>query len=246
MNAPGALDAVRLSALGPWLRVAARMRLTPLNRRRLDNFRRNRRGYWSFWIFLVLFVVSLCAEFVANDRPLVASYKGEMLFPVFVDYPGREVRRLRGDDGLSRSGHLRRDRGARLDDLAADPLRQQHHQARSADAVPLAADLAAERGAMPGGARREARGDPAKPRPAAARAAISSRCGSAPTPTATTSSRGSSTASAFRCCSASFSPASPRSSASSPARCRAISAAGSISSCSASSKSGRRCRISTS
>ena len=58
-----------------------------MNRRRLDNFRRNRRGYWSFWIFLVLFVVSLCAEFIANDRPLIASYKGEILFPVLFNYP---------------------------------------------------------------------------------------------------------------------------------------------------------------
>jgi microcin C transport system permease protein len=66
---------------GPWLK------LGPMNRRRLDNFRRNRRGYWSFWIFLVLFVVSLFAEFVANDRPLIASYKGEILFPVLFNYP---------------------------------------------------------------------------------------------------------------------------------------------------------------
>ena len=58
-----------------------------MNRRRLDNFRRNKRGYWSFWIFLVLFFASLGAEFIANDRPLVASYKGELLFPVLVDYP---------------------------------------------------------------------------------------------------------------------------------------------------------------
>src|SRR3954471_16738356 len=63
------------------------IRLSPLNRRRLANFRANRRGYWSFWIFLVLFVLSLFAEFIANDRPIVASYKGELLFPVFVDYP---------------------------------------------------------------------------------------------------------------------------------------------------------------
>ena len=62
-------------------------RLGPMNRRRLDNFRRNRRGLWSFWIFMVLFVLSLFAEFVANDRPLIASYKGEILFPVLVDYP---------------------------------------------------------------------------------------------------------------------------------------------------------------
>ena len=58
-----------------------------MNRRRLDNFRRNKRGAWSLRIFLVLFVASLCAEFIANDRPLVASYKGEILFPVFFDYP---------------------------------------------------------------------------------------------------------------------------------------------------------------
>jgi microcin C transport system permease protein len=63
------------------------LRLGPMNQRRLHNFRRNRRGLWSFWIFLVLFVVSLFAEFVANDRPLVASYKGEVLFPVLFDYP---------------------------------------------------------------------------------------------------------------------------------------------------------------
>jgi microcin C transport system permease protein len=65
----------------PWLT------LSPMNRRRLDNFRRNRRGAWSLRIFLVLFACSLCAEFIANDRPLIASYKGEILFPVFVDYP---------------------------------------------------------------------------------------------------------------------------------------------------------------
>jgi microcin C transport system permease protein len=62
------------------------LKLGPMNRRRLDNFRRNRRGFWSFWIFAVLFVVSLFAEFVANDRPLIASYKGEILFPVLFNY----------------------------------------------------------------------------------------------------------------------------------------------------------------
>ncbi|MBE7202368.1 MAG: ABC transporter permease, partial [Parafilimonas terrae] len=49
--------------------------LSPLNRRRLANFRANRLGYWSFVIFAVLFVVSLFAEFIANDRPLLVSYK---------------------------------------------------------------------------------------------------------------------------------------------------------------------------
>jgi len=65
----------------PWLR------LSPMNRRRLDNFRRNKRGAWSLKIFLVLFVCALFANFIANDRPIVAYYKGELLFPVFVDYP---------------------------------------------------------------------------------------------------------------------------------------------------------------
>jgi microcin C transport system permease protein len=61
--------------------------LSPPNLRRWENFKANRRGYWSFWLFMVLFVLSLGAEFLANDRPIVASYKGEILFPVFVNYP---------------------------------------------------------------------------------------------------------------------------------------------------------------
>jgi microcin C transport system permease protein len=62
-------------------------KLSALNRRRLALFNRNRRGAWSFWIFVVLFAISLFAPFIANDRPVLASYKGEILFPVFVDYP---------------------------------------------------------------------------------------------------------------------------------------------------------------
>jgi microcin C transport system permease protein len=65
----------------------ARSRLSPINQRRLANFKVNQRGTWSFWIFLVLFFVTLFAEFLANDRPLLARYKGEWLFPVLVDYP---------------------------------------------------------------------------------------------------------------------------------------------------------------
>ncbi|WP_158811661.1 ABC transporter permease [Beijerinckia sp. L45] len=66
---------------------ASRFRLTPINQRRLAIFRQHRRGFWCLWIFLAIFGVSLCAEFVANDRPLMVSYKGEILFPVFQDYP---------------------------------------------------------------------------------------------------------------------------------------------------------------
>ncbi|MCY0149210.1 ABC transporter permease [Hoeflea sp. G2-23] len=61
--------------------------LSPTNRRRWANFKANRRGYWSLWIFLVLFIASLLAEFIANDRPIIASYKGEILYPVLIDYP---------------------------------------------------------------------------------------------------------------------------------------------------------------
>lgn len=61
--------------------------LSPINRRRWQNFRANRRGYWSLWIFLALFVISLASDFIANDRPLLVSYKGELLVPVLVDYP---------------------------------------------------------------------------------------------------------------------------------------------------------------
>jgi microcin C transport system permease protein len=65
----------------------ARPWLSPLNLRRWQNFKANRRGYWSLWIFLALFVLSLFAELIANDRPVVAYYKGEILFPVAVAYP---------------------------------------------------------------------------------------------------------------------------------------------------------------
>ena len=61
--------------------------MTPLAQRRLQNFRRNRRGYWSLWIFLVLFGATLFAEFIANDRPLLIRYDGQFFFPVFADYP---------------------------------------------------------------------------------------------------------------------------------------------------------------
>jgi len=61
-------------------------RLSPLTRRRLHNFRANRRGYWSLWIFLVIFVLSLGAEVIANDRPLVVRYEGRFYVPVLRTY----------------------------------------------------------------------------------------------------------------------------------------------------------------
>ncbi len=62
-------------------------RLSGLNQRRWALFKSHRRGYWSLWIFLLLFVVSLFAEFIANDRPIAVSYKDELLFPIINDYP---------------------------------------------------------------------------------------------------------------------------------------------------------------
>ncbi len=62
-------------------------RLGPLWRRRLANFRANKRGFWSLWIFLALFILSLFAELVANDRPLFVWYDGAPYVPIMVDYP---------------------------------------------------------------------------------------------------------------------------------------------------------------
>ena len=64
-----------------------RFALDPLQRRRWENFRANRRGFWSLWLFLALFVISLGAELVANDRPLWVSYRGETMYPLLELYP---------------------------------------------------------------------------------------------------------------------------------------------------------------
>jgi microcin C transport system permease protein len=65
----------------------ALLTLSPLNRRRLKNFKAHRRGYLSLWIFLVLFTLSLLAEFLANDRPLLVRFDDRYYFPIFADYP---------------------------------------------------------------------------------------------------------------------------------------------------------------
>ena len=63
------------------------LKFNPINQRRWARFKANRRGYWSMWIFLALFVISLGAEFIANDRPLLVSYDSSLYFPVIKDYP---------------------------------------------------------------------------------------------------------------------------------------------------------------
>lgn len=61
--------------------------LSALNRRRWANFRANGRGYWSMWVVVALFVLTIFAEVLANSRPLVVSFQGKLYFPVAVDYP---------------------------------------------------------------------------------------------------------------------------------------------------------------
>ena len=66
-------------------------RLTPLTRRRLANFRANRRGYWSLVIFLALFGISLVSEVIANDKPIIMRHNGELWFPVLFSYTEQEL-----------------------------------------------------------------------------------------------------------------------------------------------------------
>ncbi|WP_417821899.1 ABC transporter permease [Terasakiella sp.] len=61
--------------------------MSPINQRRWQNFKTNKRGYWSLWIFLFLFVFSLFAELIANDKPLLISYEGELYTPFLKEYP---------------------------------------------------------------------------------------------------------------------------------------------------------------
>lgn len=63
---------------------------SPLMRRRLAKFRANGRGFWSLWLFLILFFLTLGAEFIANDQPLLVSYDDTFYVPVFVEYPETE------------------------------------------------------------------------------------------------------------------------------------------------------------
>ena len=101
-----------------------RFALSPLNRRRWENFKRNRRGYWSLWLFLVLFFVSLFAEFIANDKPFLILMNGRAYFPAVITYPETTF----GGDFETAADYrdpypagADREEG-RHHDLAADPL----------------------------------------------------------------------------------------------------------------------------
>jgi ABC-type uncharacterized transport system, permease component len=62
-----------------------------LSQRRWQIFRANRRSWWSLWLFLILFSLSLFAEFFANDEPILLSYRGEYYFPVLHDYAEKDL-----------------------------------------------------------------------------------------------------------------------------------------------------------
>jgi microcin C transport system permease protein len=61
--------------------------ISPINKRRWENFNANRRGCWALWVFLVLFILSLFAEFIANDKPIFIAVNGHVYFPAVVTYP---------------------------------------------------------------------------------------------------------------------------------------------------------------
>jgi microcin C transport system permease protein len=69
------------------MRLVPRLKLDPISRRRLQQFRANKRGYWSFWIFMALFLFTLPAEFVANDKPLFVWYDDGAYLPILHSYP---------------------------------------------------------------------------------------------------------------------------------------------------------------
>jgi microcin C transport system permease protein len=89
---PAPFSAIGAAAIRPLQGTPAALtflgrRITPLTRRRLDNFSANRRGFWSLWIFLVVFGLTLVAELIANDRPLLIRYDGTFYMPVLHSYP---------------------------------------------------------------------------------------------------------------------------------------------------------------
>ena len=65
--------------------------MSPINERRWQNFKANKRGYYSAWLFAILFGLTLCAEFIANDKPIVMSLNGELYLPVFFTYTEVEL-----------------------------------------------------------------------------------------------------------------------------------------------------------
>ena len=81
------MDTTTATAATPVSPVKKAKGFSPLAQRRWQNFKNNRRGWWSLWFFMVLFVLSLGAELIANDKPIVLSYDDQLYWPIFKAYP---------------------------------------------------------------------------------------------------------------------------------------------------------------
>ena len=61
--------------------------MNPLTQKRWHAYKANKRGWWSLWLFTAIFLLTLFAEFIANDKPFLVSYQGSLYSPVFKAYP---------------------------------------------------------------------------------------------------------------------------------------------------------------
>ena len=146
---PLTVDVEPTGPLGPVPRLR-RIALSPINQRRWRNFKTNRRGYWSLWVFLALFVHVAVRGIHRQRQAALRALRRQVLLPGVLHLSGNRVwRRLRNGGGLSRSLCAEADRRQRRQhDLAADPLLVRHPQSRPADPGAVEADLAAHRGGM--------------------------------------------------------------------------------------------------
>jgi microcin C transport system permease protein len=100
---------------------------SPQSKRRMANFKANRRGWWSLWIFVVLLLICLCGELIANDRPLIVSYQGNLYYPTLHPYVETDFGGELPFEPDYASAQPHRDQG-RLDALGADTVQLRHHQ----------------------------------------------------------------------------------------------------------------------
>ena len=124
-----------------------RLWLSPLQRRRWEVFKLNRRGFWSLWLFLFLFGISLGSEFIANDKPILVKYDGQLYWPIFKAYPETAFGGIFETEAEYRDPAVKEmiAKTRRMGALAADPLLLQHPEQESADGVSGEAHLDADR-----------------------------------------------------------------------------------------------------
>ena len=123
--------------------------LSPLNKRRWENFKTNRRGFWALWIFLALFVTSLFAEFIANDKPIFIFVNGRPFFPAVVTYPDTAFAKVQDPNLFGTAADYRDDylMGLIKNEggiIIWPPIRflLQHASEQAAVTVPVQADMA--------------------------------------------------------------------------------------------------------